>query len=186
MLRVSVLIFYVFILSAKATAQSPILPAESSIMFKIKNAGFTVDGSFSKPEGTILFDVKNLAESSINASVESATIQTGIERRDRHLRGREYFDSPKYPKITMQSKSFRQVSKNRFVGVFDLTIRDVTKQVEVPFTVSKKGMRKTFKGDFQLNRLDYNIGETSMVLSDDVHISIELIVDEKGSSAILN
>jgi hypothetical protein len=66
------------------------------------------------------FDAKKLEESSIRGKANPASIQTGIQLRDKHLQGREYFYIQKFPMIGLQSKSFRSNGKNAFVGIFEL------------------------------------------------------------------
>ena len=76
----------------------------SKITFKIKNAGITVDGSFSDLQANIKFNPKNRDKSVLKASVGVASIKTGIKKRDKDLQMRKYFDVEKYPRIMMTSK----------------------------------------------------------------------------------
>ncbi len=144
------------------------------ITFKIKNAGFTVDGSFSDVNAEIDFDPKNLEKSVLRGSVGVASITTGIDMRDRDLLARKYFYAEKYPRIRMVSKKFKSLGKDRFTGTFDLTIRDVTKEIEVPFTHSRKENNEVFKGEFSVDRRDFGVGSNSIILSDNVRIFIEV------------
>src|SRR6185312_7753405 len=79
-------------------------PAGTKISFVIKNAGFSVDGSFSGLSGEIIFDPKELPKSSFNTSIDAASINTGINKRNEHLKKDEYFDVAKYPKISFKTK----------------------------------------------------------------------------------
>jgi polyisoprenoid-binding protein YceI len=175
MFRVITIIVLVSITSVQLIAQSDtLISKDCSVKFTIRNAGLNVEGTFSQPQGKIHFDPKNLSTSIASASVDVSTISTGIGARDKHLQGREYFEAKRFPKIQMKSKTFTQSSGNKFIGTFDLTIRDITKEVKIPFTFTKKGGRRIMKGDFNINRLDYQIGEESIILSDDV--AIELVI----------
>src|SRR6478609_1115178 len=92
--------------AAIVSAQTKWTPVSSVISFKIKNAGIWVDGSFSGLTGTVLFDPEHLSHSSIEASVNAASINTGIELRNNHLKKEEYFNVEKFPRISMKSTSF--------------------------------------------------------------------------------
>jgi polyisoprenoid-binding protein YceI len=153
------------------SAQS--IKPENPIQFKIKNAGITVDGTISDWEVVVDFDPKKLGQSSIRGTANPASIQTGIKLRDKHLQGREYFHIQKYPEVKLQSKSFKTSGKNAFIGIFELQIRDVKKEVEIPFTVIQTGKQRKFKGEFVIDRLDFGLGEKSLVLSDEVRVYIE-------------
>lgn len=146
---------------------------ENPIQFKIKNAGITVDGTISDWEVMVDFDPKKLAQSSIRGKANPESIQTGIKLRDKHLHGREYFYIQKFPMIGLQSKSFRSNGKNAFVGIFELQIRDVIREVEIPFTLTQTGKNRKFKGEFVIDRLDFGLGEKSLVLSDEVRVVVE-------------
>lgn len=153
------------------------LPTTGSVKFYIKNAGITVDGSLSGISAAVKFDATDLANSSIYASVKVNTINTGIDKRDEHLKSKEYFDAANHPKIVMRSKSFTKTAKG-FTGVFDMTIRGKTKQLNVPFTFENNGKTGTFKGSLKLDRLDFGVGKSSFVLSDDVKVNIKLNVKQ--------
>ncbi|WP_291782400.1 YceI family protein [Cecembia sp.] len=163
--------FWLLIFPICLSAQS--IKPENPIQFKIKNAGITVDGTISDWEVMVDFDQKKLAKSSIRGKANPGSIQTGIKLRDKHLQGREYFFIQEFPVIGLQSKSFQSKGKNAFVGVFELQIRDVKREVEIPFTLSQTGKQQKFKGEFVIDRLDFGLGEKSLVLSDEVRIFVE-------------
>ncbi|TAE13104.1 MAG: YceI family protein [Bacteroidetes bacterium] len=140
-----------------------------SVGFVIKNAGFNVDGSFKGLTYTLKFD-EGGANDVINASVDASTINTNNNARDKHLRKSDYFDVEKYPKISLKSVSFTKVSAGKYKGTFKLTIKATTKTVEIPFTFDKG----TFVGELTINRLDYGVGESSWVLSNDVKIKVKI------------
>ena len=167
------LILSVFISSAFSQPK-PQTVTKSSVVFHIKNLGITIDGLFGGFKGNISFDPASLAASSIEASVETNTIDTDNGTRNDHLKGDGYFDAAKYPTITLKSVSFKHRSGNNYTGTFSLTIKDVTKPVEIPFTYIETGNTAVFKGNFQVERTDYGVGESSMVMSNDVKVEIEV------------
>jgi len=146
---------------------------ENPIQFKIKNAGIAVDGTIPDWMVEVDFDPKKLEQSSIRGTANPACIETGIKLRDKHLQGREYFHIQNYPEINLQSKSFKANGKNTFIGIFELQIRDVKKEVSIPFVLIQNGKQRKFKGEFTIDRLDFGLGEKSLVLSDEVRVYLE-------------
>jgi len=143
-----------------------------SITFQAKNMGITVDGSVTGLQADIQFNPVGLAASSIQASVDANTINTDNSSRDEHLKSSDFFDVVHYPKITVKSVSFKHKSGNNYIGKFSLTIKNKTKMLDIPFSVTDKEGVASFKGTFRINRLDFGIGDSSLVLSDEVTVNI--------------
>ncbi len=144
-----------------------------TVKFQIKNAGITVDGQFKEASFDVRFDPKNLKDSFLRGKVKPSSIDTGISLRDRHLQGRQYFQTATYPEIILESKQIQSKGKNEYEGVFELTIKDIRKEMLIPFTAFQNGNGNLLKANFSLDRLDFAIGETSLVLSDEVMVWIE-------------
>lgn len=151
----------------------------STVSFKIKNAGFKIDGKFGALTATIVFDETKISGNSIDAIIDSKTINTGNGTRDGHLKKEDYFDVDKFPKIQMKATLFGKETSGTFRGYFKLTIKDKTKDVVLPFSFIQKDGKGLFKGTFTINRLDYGVGESSMILSNDATITIEVNVIKK-------
>ncbi len=145
--------------------------AESEINFQIKNAGLTVDGTLSGLTADIQLDPAHPEQAHIQASVPVNTIQTGISLRDKHLQKPDYFDAEKYPAIMLQSKAIHSMGAGKYEGTFDLTMKGTTREVKLPFTLSAA---HEFRGQLEVNRLDFGIGKKSLVLADNVVISIRV------------
>jgi polyisoprenoid-binding protein YceI len=175
--------FIVFTLLISATwtgclyAQSSV--TRSAITFEIKNMGITTGGSIGGLVTKVHFNPANLNASTLEASIDVATINTDNSAKDDHLRSEDFFDAARYPKISLKSVAFKHKSGNNYVGTFTLTIKDRSKQIEVPFSYMDKGNAMEFKGAFKINRLDFGVGTSSMVLSDEVTIKIDC--EEKKS-----
>lgn len=163
-----------FLVNLASAQKSNIL--KSDIKFQLKNLGVKTGGSFNALQANINFDPARPETSSIEAALDVKSINTDNELRDSHLRSDEYFDAEKYPAITMKSISLKHKSGDNYVGQFNLTIKNQTKQFEVPFTYTADATSATFKGGLKLNRLDFNIGGKSLVMSNDVSVSIEVQV----------
>jgi polyisoprenoid-binding protein YceI len=162
------------ILFNAAMAQVKQSVVKSSVIFHIKNLGFNVDGNLGGLQADILFDPANVASSKIDASVETKTINTDNEGRDKHLKKDDYFDVEKYPKIRIKSVSLKHKGGENFMGMFDVTIKDKTKQIEIPFKYTEAGKAATFTAKFKLNRVDFGVGGKSMILSDELTVDIQL------------
>jgi polyisoprenoid-binding protein YceI len=151
---------------------------QADVAFTIKNAGLNVSGTFSGFQGDIDFSTNQITKAKINATVQANTIKTGIDARDKHLKKAEYFNIAEYPVITMQSKFFAKAGDNNYRGYFKLTIKGITKDIMIPFTFVETGNKATIKGEFELDRLDYKVGEKSFVLSNNVKVLIKLNLEK--------
>jgi polyisoprenoid-binding protein YceI len=151
----------------------------SSIKFKIKNAGFTVDGAFSELSAKINFDQSKTIGNAIEATVLTKTVNTGNGKRDNHLQQEEYFDVAKYPIISIKSATILKEKDGTFKGSFKVTIKNKSKDIIIPFSFIQNENKGTIKGSFTINRLDFGVGESSMILSDMAAIEIELNVSKK-------
>ena len=109
--------------------------AHSSVGFEVPHMVIsTVRGSFDTFEGTISLDENDLTRSSVEVTIDTATIYTANEKRDDHLRSADFFDVEKHPNITFKSHAVKKDGKG-YVAVGDLTIKGTTRQVELPFEV---------------------------------------------------
>ncbi|MFB2119836.1 YceI family protein [Parapedobacter sp. 2B3] len=140
---------------------------EYAIKFRTKGASGTLSGL----QGVIDFDTADLKSSHFDVTVAVNTIKTGIWLKNRHAKAADFLDAERYPTIRFASSAITP-SKNGFVADGALTIKDVSKNVSIPFTFDHTGNEGVFRGNFELDRKDYNleknrVGET---------IQIELVV----------
>lgn len=149
----------------------------SNIDFFITNAGVEVDGTLGGFSADISFSPEALSESRINTTLRTSTIKTGISARDNNLKDEEYFHTSIHPTISMKSVSFRQSGAD-YIGTFDLTIKGVKKRVDMPFSFNESNGQATFSGSLTLDRLDFGVGESSWLLSDEVRIKILVKVNK--------
>jgi len=151
----------------------------SNITFKIKNAGFTVNGKFSGLTATIQFDVVKNIGNKIEANIDANTVNTDNSARDTHLKKEEYFSVDKFPKINMIASSLTKEAEAKYKGLFNLTIKGVSKIVPITFTFTEGVGKAKFIGSFTINRLDFQVGSSSLILSDNVTINIEINCTKK-------
>ncbi|SDP87076.1 Polyisoprenoid-binding protein YceI [Mucilaginibacter sp. OK268] len=164
----AVLVFLVI----NSFAQVKTTVTKSAISFKIKNMGISCTGVFNGLQADVQFKPADLTGSSITASVETATVNTDNEMRDNHLKSADYFDIATYPKITLKSVSFKHKSGDNYSGSFNVTIKDKTKLIEVPFTYIETSNIAVFNGSFKINRKDFGVGGNSMVLADEATVTV--------------
>ncbi|HEX7414117.1 MAG TPA: YceI family protein [Bacteroidia bacterium] len=151
----------------------------STVSFKIKNAGFTVNGTFTGLTGTIEFDPEKSSGNKIEASIDSKSVNTEGSGRDAHIKKDDFFAVDKFPKISMSSISFTKETNGKFIGIFALTMKGTTKDVPLVFSFTEHEGKAKFMGSFKINRLDYKVGESIIILSDYPTITLEVTCVKK-------
>ncbi len=174
MKKLNLIIAFLFICIISNAQNTEWTVTSSAVKFKIKNAGFMVDGELGGLEAKINFDAAKSFSNSIEASVDVKTINTDSEGRDKHIKKEEYFSADKFPKINLSATTFAKQADGSFKGFFKLTIKGVTKDVVIPFTFTEKENNAVITGSFKINRRDYGVGDKSLILSDNVTINIEI------------
>jgi polyisoprenoid-binding protein YceI len=159
-------------------------PAHTLVEFSAKHMMITtVKGRFHGVDATINLDEEDVTSSSVTATIDAATIDTGIEPRDNHLRSADFLDVENHPTITFQSKRVEGSLDGGLRVVGDLTIRGVTREVtlDVDFDGRGYGMKGEvvgFTAETAVNRKDFGLNwnvalETGGVLvGDKVKITI--------------
>lgn len=145
----------------------------SAITFQTKNMGIGVDGTIGGLQADMHFNPADPATSTIEASVDVNTLNTDNSSRDDHLKSGDFFDIARYPKITLKLISFKHKSGSNYTGRFNLTIKAKNKQIDIPFTYVEKDNTVVVKSTFKINRLDYGIGGSSLVLADEVTVNVD-------------
>ncbi|MEI8074010.1 MAG: YceI family protein [Bacteroidota bacterium] len=175
------LLFVLCLISLIGSAQN-YLPVEraSSIKFYINNFGFSTEGSFNGLRGEIYFNPSNLEKSSFEVSVNAASVFTKNRNRDTHLKSLDYFYVDKYPTIYLISK---MISKSDQEGFYwfqgNLIIKGVTKEVKFLFSAVQERSGYLFNGNLNINRRDFLVGSGSLVLSNNVQVSINVSTMKK-------
>lgn len=162
-------------------------PQHSEADFAIKHMAIsTVHGTFRGVSGTIDFDPGNLTAGSVNATIEVKSVSTGVDARDTHLRGPEFFETDKYPTMVFKSTGVKRVSDGYDVHG-DLTIHGVTRPVTLkmeapgkPQVDAKGATHCGFTATTMINRKDFGLlyaqkttGGDAM-LGDDVKIELNI------------
>ena len=165
-------------------------PTHTDVQFSAKHMMVTtVRGKFTDVDGTITLDEANPQASSGSFTVRAASLNTGVEQRDGHLRSGDFFDADRYPDITFVSTADEAKRGNDYAVTGDLTIRDVTKPVtfDVEFLGRYdgfEGRRAGFHATTRLNREDWGLTwnvtlETGgWLVGKEVKLEIDLALDE--------
>lgn len=151
------------------------IDANSKIGFNIKNFGINTDGRLTGLKGSIVFDPANIGASFVDVTVNTTTIDTDNDKRDKHLRGTDYFNVAQFPTIRIHGKP-SLTKTGTYILSANLTIRGVSKQMLIPFKATPQNGGWLFTGNFDINRLDFKVGKESMVLSDIVKVSLSIFV----------
>jgi polyisoprenoid-binding protein YceI len=182
-LAVFSLVLFVWAVGSFAQEKFDIDPTHSNIGFTVRHMVVAkVSGGFNEFSGTIVYDEKDLTKSSVNVTIKTASINTQNERRDNHLRSADFFDAANDSVISFVSKSVKK-DKDGYIAVGDLTIRGVTKEIELPFQIlgvrkDARGARMGVEASLTIDRFDYGVkwdralDDGSLVVGKDVQINL--------------
>jgi polyisoprenoid-binding protein YceI len=139
-------------------------PAHSIIGFAIRHLEINwVEGRFKDFNGTIRYDESDVTKSSVEFTAKVESIDTGVAQRDNHLRTADFFEVAKYPEMTFKSTRVERKGKGSYVLYGDLTLKGVTKEVSLPFTITGAikdpwgNTRFGINAQTKINRRDYGI-----------------------------
>lgn len=149
----------------------------SKIEFKIKNLGFTVNGSFSGISGRIFFNPQDLSASKIDVSVDASSVNTDNSMRDDHLKSESYFDVKKYPRISFISTRIVAARGGSFLVSGKLKIKNTIKDISFLFSVTQVGEGLRLKGSFAINRRDFDVGGLS-IISDMLTVNLDVVANK--------
>lgn len=156
---------FLMLTGLSATAQTwAVDKAHAKLGFSITHMMISdVEGSFRTYEASITSAKEDFSDAVFDISADIAAINTDNEGRDKDLQGERWFDAAKFPKLTFKSTSFTKVEGNKYKLVGDLTMKGVTKPVELQVVINgpidrrgKKVIGIKVTGTFK--RTDFNVG----------------------------
>ena len=142
-----------------------------------------VSGKFTDFSIVLNDDSRDITKCSVKVVIKTSSIDTGIPARDAHLKTADFFDTEKFPEITFESTRIRKQGKS-FVATGNLTMRGVTKEIELPFDITGKVATKNltnigYAAKLKLNRRDYSVNwehpTSPNFVGDEVEVDIRLI-----------
>jgi polyisoprenoid-binding protein YceI len=163
-------------------------PVHSVAEFKVKHMMISnVKGQFTRIQGILKLDETNVTNSSVEASIEAASINTREEQRDAHLKSADFFDVEKFPTLTFKSTRVTRVADGELAVAGDLTIHGVTRNmvfnVEGPTAAAKDpwgNLRRGLSATAKINRKDFGLTWNSaleaggLLVGDEITITLDL------------
>ncbi len=147
-----------------------------STAFSVKFILGTCEGTFDAPTGKANFNETNLNNSSFDISIPANSFKTNNNSRDKDMKSEKYFFVTKYPNIHFKSTQIEKKA-NHYQATGTLTIRDVTKTVSLPFeAVKNNDGGYTLSSSFDINRLDYKVGQKDWKLKDIVTVKLKAVI----------
>jgi len=161
--------------------------AEFSVRFLVSET----TGFFGEVAGSLSFDEENLQNSSVEATIEVSSIDTGLSKRDEHLSEREdFFQAASFPEITFRSTHIEESGDDRMRVSGDLTVRDATREAVLDVQYKDHNVdglgthRATFEAETELSREEFGIdwGGTAgrAVIGDAVSVKLHLEAVRQG------
>lgn len=163
----------------------------SRITFTAFQQGSPVEGAFERFTAAIVFDPDDLAHSRVDVQIDTASITTGHKDRDLTLRSAAFFDVQRWPSARFTSSHLVHKSGDSYEADGQLTIRDTTKDVVLPFELTigadpaaAGGRLATAAGELRISRLDYGVGQgewaSTKTVGEEVVIRIEIRATRPG------
>lgn len=170
----------------------------TEINFSVKHFFTPVSGTFKAYEVEFLFDRENPASSSVNVTIDVASVDTNNDRRDNHLKSGDFFDAENHPQMTFESTSVRQVSETQLIATGKLTIKGITQEVDLPINIlgvkeiPEGPMREmlggvtqvaSFQAGTTIDRREFEVGVANwaqtVIVGGEVEVSINLEANRK-------
>lgn len=162
-------------------------PTHTNVGFVVRHLVVSkVRGDFKKFKGTVHIDEKDISKSKVEVEIDAASIDTGVAKRDEHLRSADFFDVKKYPKITFKSKGVKKLKSGELEVVGDLTMRGVTKPVILKVTGPSPEVKDpwgnlhiAFSAESEINRSDWGLKWNKALEGGGLTVSeeVQLVID---------
>jgi len=174
------------LLTVSAAAQDAwqLDPQHSSAQFSVRHLEVsTVRGAFTKVSGSVVYDPANLNKSSIQTTIDAASVDTRVDMRDNDLRSPRFLDAQKFPTITFQSKKVEAAGTGKLKVTGDLTIKGVTKEVvldvdgptpSIKDPLGKDRLRMGASATTKINRNDFGVSGLPGIVGDDITITLDV------------
>ncbi|MFL6436195.1 MAG: YceI family protein [Terriglobales bacterium] len=165
-------------------------PAHTTVGFTVRHLGISnVHGRFTKVTGSATVDDNDMTKSSVNATIDIGSINTGNDSRDNDLRSPNYFDATQFPTMTFKSKSITKNGDNKLKIVGDLTLKGVTKEVSLdvdgPSAPVKMGpnQRRGLSATTSVNRKDFGVGvmTPAAMIGEEIKIDLDVELTQKAA-----
>lgn len=156
-------------------------PRNSSLTFEAQVMGAAFTGHLNKFSGTVIFDPANLPMARADIVIDMNEIVSGDQSRDEMMRAAEWFAAEQWPESRYVTHAIEHMTGNQYVAIGDLTIRDVTMPLSIPFTLDITDAGEVKKAHMQalvtINRLDFQVGLGEWQGTESVRDAVRLHID---------
>ena len=184
--RLATRLFFALALAAACAAPAPaeeftVDTGHSTVLFRILHMGVSnAWGRFDNIAGTVNLDEADPAKSALDITISTESVDTGVAKRDDHLRGPDFFNARQFPKITFKSQSLRATGADTYEVTGTLTLHGVSRPLTV--TLKKIGAGKSPLGDqrlgvetgFTIKRSDFGMKNMLDAVGDNVLLIVSL------------
>lgn len=167
------------LLAGPALSATPAWRADkgaSSIGFTGAMNGQAFNGGFSRWDIEIAFDPKNLPASHVVATIDAGSAHTGDQTRDEALPTADWLSAKAFPKATFVSRRITAAGPGRYVAQGDLTLRGVTRPVNLPFALAIAGDTARMTGAVTLDRSAFGVGQGQWKSGEPVSLKVQVNV----------
>jgi polyisoprenoid-binding protein YceI len=173
--------------SGPACAQSPgaakLVPAQSEIVFQIKQSGVPVEGRFKKFDAQLALDPKAPQAGKVTIAIDTGSASVGFAETDAELPRAPWFNAVKFPQAVFQSSAISG-GAGRLQVTGKLTIKGTAQDLVIPVALAQSGAGTTATGEFTVKRLDFKIGEGEWadvsLIANDVRVRFKLVFSGLG------
>jgi polyisoprenoid-binding protein YceI len=154
----------------------------STLSFTYNQFSSRVYGTFSRFEGTLYFDTANPSAAHAGLTIQLDSIDAGSSDANEELKKPAWFDTVNSPVARFESTAVKALGQNRYSITGNLTLRGITREVEVPVLLKAEKAIGIFEGQLTLKRSDFNIGAgewANTVVSDDINLRFRMVAPEQ-------
>lgn len=157
-------------------------PMHSAAQFSVRHLGIsTVRGAFTKLSGTVEYDPSDIAKSSVEVTIDTASVDTRVENRDKDLRSDHFLDVTKYPTMTFHSTKVEPAGAGKLKVTGDLTLHGVTKQVvldvdgpSAPIKDQRGMMHMGAEATGVIHRADFGVNGAPGAVGSDITLTLDV------------
>ena len=150
--------------------------AHSAVHFSSSFNGAVFTGAFSRWSADIRFDPANLAASQVTAVIDVASAATGDADRDQALPADDFLAAGKFPRATFVAHAFKALGPGRYLAIGQLSLRGVTKPLNLPFTLKIAGSKATMAASVPLDRLAFGVGQNEWRKTDAIPAAVTVAI----------
>jgi polyisoprenoid-binding protein YceI len=149
-------------------------PEQSEILFAGRQMGVPMQGRFQKFSADAAIDLAALETSRVRIAIDTDSVTLPTRDFTTEIKRRRWFDTANFPEAVFESTQFRALGENRYEISGTLTLKGVSQKIVVPLTLLAEGEDLLAEGQFELKRLDFNIGDGPWADTDTVADEVQV------------